>query len=152
VSEYFTHTLVVADCERPTGFARPIQEIVRLDVAQVPEGRGTFMALTVEEPMRCGAYSRPTWEATADVDKPWADLSLLKVASHHHWVAATARWFCDFWHARVGSPELGGDLRPSWVDVAFDSQSDALEKTSWPSFGSTGDGVDQIEVFKPRSR
>jgi hypothetical protein len=47
---------------------------------------------------------------------------------------------------------LGGDLRPSWVEVAFDSQSDALEKTSSPFFGSTGDGVDLIEVFKPRSR
>ncbi len=44
------------------------EDIVRLGVAQVPEGRGTFMELTVEENMRLGAYSRPAREATADFD------------------------------------------------------------------------------------
>ena len=42
------------------------EDIVRLGVAQVPEGRGTFMELTVEENMRLGAYARPAAEATAD--------------------------------------------------------------------------------------
>jgi branched-chain amino acid transport system ATP-binding protein len=42
------------------------EDIVRLGVAQVPEGRGTFMELTVEENMKLGAYSRPAREETAD--------------------------------------------------------------------------------------
>jgi branched-chain amino acid transport system ATP-binding protein len=44
------------------------EDIVRLGVAHVPEGRGTFMELTVEENMRLGAYTRPAREATADFD------------------------------------------------------------------------------------
>jgi branched-chain amino acid transport system ATP-binding protein len=44
------------------------EDIVRLGVAQVPEGRGTFMELTVEENMRLGAYTRPAREATADFE------------------------------------------------------------------------------------
>jgi branched-chain amino acid transport system ATP-binding protein len=46
--------------------AMATEDIVRLGVAHVPEGRGTFMELTVEENMRLGAYSRPAREATAD--------------------------------------------------------------------------------------
>jgi branched-chain amino acid transport system ATP-binding protein len=42
------------------------EDIVRLGVAHVPEGRGTFMELTVEENMKLGAYSRPAREETAD--------------------------------------------------------------------------------------
>jgi branched-chain amino acid transport system ATP-binding protein len=42
------------------------EDIVRLGVAHVPDGRGTFMELTVEENMRLGAYTRPAREATAD--------------------------------------------------------------------------------------
>src|SRR3972149_4748867 len=34
------------------------EDIVRLGIAHVPEGRGTFMALTVEENLRLGAYTR----------------------------------------------------------------------------------------------
>ena len=34
------------------------ERIVRLGVAHVPEGRGTFAPLTVEENLRLGAYSR----------------------------------------------------------------------------------------------
>jgi branched-chain amino acid transport system ATP-binding protein len=44
------------------------EDVVRLGVAQVPEGRGTFMELTVEENMRLGAYTRPARDATADFD------------------------------------------------------------------------------------
>jgi branched-chain amino acid transport system ATP-binding protein len=47
----------------------PTEDIVRLGVAHVPEGRGTFMELSVEENMRLGAYTRPAREATADFDK-----------------------------------------------------------------------------------
>jgi len=44
------------------------EDIVRLGVAHVPDGRGTFMELTVEENMKLGAYTRPAREATADFD------------------------------------------------------------------------------------
>ncbi len=36
----------------------PTEEIVRLRIAHVPEGRGTFTALTVEENLRIAAYTR----------------------------------------------------------------------------------------------
>ena len=36
----------------------PTEAIVRLGVAQVPDGRGTFTHLTVEENLRLGAYTR----------------------------------------------------------------------------------------------
>jgi branched-chain amino acid transport system ATP-binding protein len=44
------------------------EDIVRLGVAHVPEGRGTFMELTVEENMKLGAYTRPARAAQADFD------------------------------------------------------------------------------------
>jgi branched-chain amino acid transport system ATP-binding protein len=44
------------------------EDIVRLGVAHVPEGRGTFMELTVEENMKLGAYTRPARDAEADFD------------------------------------------------------------------------------------
>jgi branched-chain amino acid transport system ATP-binding protein len=37
---------------------RSTEQIVRLGVAHVPEGRGTFMPLTVDENLRLGAYAR----------------------------------------------------------------------------------------------
>jgi branched-chain amino acid transport system ATP-binding protein len=36
----------------------PTEKIVKLGVAHVPEGRGTFVPLTVEENLRLGAYAR----------------------------------------------------------------------------------------------
>ncbi len=37
---------------------RATEDVVRLGVAHVPEGRGTFVQLTVEENLRLGAYAR----------------------------------------------------------------------------------------------
>jgi branched-chain amino acid transport system ATP-binding protein len=37
---------------------RPTEEIVRLGVGHVPEGRGTFTSLTVDENLRVAAYTR----------------------------------------------------------------------------------------------
>jgi branched-chain amino acid transport system ATP-binding protein len=37
---------------------RPTEDLVRLGMAHVPEGRGTFVNLTVEENLRLGAYAR----------------------------------------------------------------------------------------------
>ena len=44
------------DGRRITG--RATEDVVRLGIAHVPEGRGTFMQLTVEENLRLGAYAR----------------------------------------------------------------------------------------------
>ena len=37
---------------------RPTEDVVRLGVAHVPEGRGTFVQLTVDENLQLGAYAR----------------------------------------------------------------------------------------------
>jgi branched-chain amino acid transport system ATP-binding protein len=37
---------------------RPTEDIVRLGIAHVPEGRGTFVGLTVDENLKMGAYTR----------------------------------------------------------------------------------------------
>ena len=44
------------------------EDIVRLGVAHVPDGRGTFMELTVEENLKLGAYTRPARNATDDFE------------------------------------------------------------------------------------
>jgi branched-chain amino acid transport system ATP-binding protein len=45
------------------------EEIVRRGVAHVPQGRGTFVDLTVEENLRLGAYTRKDKEVAADLDR-----------------------------------------------------------------------------------
>ncbi len=47
--------------------------IVRAGIAQVPQGRGTFPELSVEDNLRCGAYIRSDKEIDADLDK-WFDV------------------------------------------------------------------------------
>jgi len=47
---------ITTDGKRIDGMAT--EDIVRLGIAHVPEGRGTFMELTVEENLRLGAYVR----------------------------------------------------------------------------------------------
>jgi branched-chain amino acid transport system ATP-binding protein len=49
------------------------EDIVRLGVAHVPQGRGTFVDLTVEENFRLGAYARKDGEIEADMDR-WYDV------------------------------------------------------------------------------
>ncbi len=44
------------ECRRLDG--RATEDIVRLGIAHAPEGRGTFVGLTVEENLRLGAYAR----------------------------------------------------------------------------------------------
>jgi branched-chain amino acid transport system ATP-binding protein len=43
--------------------------IVRAGVAQVPQGRGTFVDLSVEDNLRAGAYTRKDGEVAADLDR-----------------------------------------------------------------------------------
>ena len=44
------------------------EDIVRLGVAHVPDGRGTFMELTVEENLRLGAFTRHDKNVEADFE------------------------------------------------------------------------------------
>jgi branched-chain amino acid transport system ATP-binding protein len=44
------------------------EQIVRLGIAQVPQGRGTFPELTVDENLRIGAYTRKDAEIALDID------------------------------------------------------------------------------------
>ena len=48
---------------------RKPEEIVRLGVAHVPQGRGTIADLTVDENLRVGAYIRRDGEVEADIDR-----------------------------------------------------------------------------------
>jgi branched-chain amino acid transport system ATP-binding protein len=45
---------------------RATEDIVRLGIAHVPEGRGTFVNLTVDENLRLGAYGRRARGGLAD--------------------------------------------------------------------------------------
>jgi branched-chain amino acid transport system ATP-binding protein len=56
---------IVLGGERVDG--KPTESIVRMGVAHVPDGRGTFLNFTVEENLRIGAYTR------ADRDQVQAD-------------------------------------------------------------------------------
>ncbi|MCB1255688.1 MAG: ABC transporter ATP-binding protein [Microthrixaceae bacterium] len=47
---------------------RPDQ-LLRLGIAHVPQGRGTIGALTVEENLRVGAFSRKDNEVTSDIER-----------------------------------------------------------------------------------
>jgi branched-chain amino acid transport system ATP-binding protein len=55
------------------------ESIVRLGVAHVPDGRGTFAALSVEENLRLGAYTRKDKaEVAADYERMYAYFPRLK--------------------------------------------------------------------------
>ncbi|WP_322111188.1 ABC transporter ATP-binding protein [Tistlia consotensis] len=58
---------------------RPTEEIVRLGIAHVPEGRGTFTGLTAEENLLCGAMARSDRGAiAADVERVYGWFPRLK--------------------------------------------------------------------------
>ena len=60
-----------------TGLAT--EDIVRLGVAHVPDGRGTFTALTVEENLRLGAYRRRDTAGVArDIERMYARFPRLR--------------------------------------------------------------------------
>ena len=54
------------------------EDIVRLGVAHVPDGRGTFLDLTVEENLRIGAYTRRDKGVAADFDRLYGYFPRLK--------------------------------------------------------------------------
>ncbi|MGH3342147.1 MAG: ABC transporter ATP-binding protein [Carbonactinosporaceae bacterium] len=58
------------------------EKVARLGVAHVPEGRGTFAALTVEENLRVGAYARRDGDAVAaDLDRVYGYFPALRQRS-----------------------------------------------------------------------
>jgi branched-chain amino acid transport system ATP-binding protein len=57
---------------------RPTEEIVRRGVGHVPDGRGTFLELTVEENMRLGAYTRRGPDVAADIERIFGYFPRLK--------------------------------------------------------------------------
>jgi branched-chain amino acid transport system ATP-binding protein len=48
---------------------RPTEEIARIGIAHVPDGRGTFLELSVEENLRIGAYLRRDRSVAADRER-----------------------------------------------------------------------------------
>jgi branched-chain amino acid transport system ATP-binding protein len=55
------------------------EDIVRLGIAHVPEGRGTFFNLTVEENLELGAMSRPAGrEVMGDIERIYGYFPRLK--------------------------------------------------------------------------
>jgi len=59
--------------------ARATEQIVRLGVAHVPDGRGTFLDLTTEENLKLGAYTRKNRKAVAeDFDRVFGYFPRLK--------------------------------------------------------------------------
>jgi len=45
------------------------EDIVRLGIAHVPEGRGTFTSLSVEENLQLGAMTRPVGDVAGDIER-----------------------------------------------------------------------------------
>jgi len=57
---------------------RATEDIVRQGVAHVPDGRGTFLELTVEENMRLGAYTRHDKDVEGDRERMFGYFPKLK--------------------------------------------------------------------------
>ena len=58
---------------------RATEDIVRLGIAHVPDGRGTFVNLTTEENLRLGAYTRKDRDAVeSDLDRVYGHFPRLK--------------------------------------------------------------------------
>ncbi len=72
---------IVFDGQQLVG--RATENVVRLGVAHVPDGRGTFQALSVEENLRLGAYVRNDKAGLAlDMEKAFARFPILKQRRH----------------------------------------------------------------------
>ena len=62
---------------------RATEDVVRLGVAHVPDGRGTFGALSVEDNLRLGAYTRRDKAAAgADLERTYQRFPRLKERRH----------------------------------------------------------------------
>lgn len=54
------------------------ERIVRRGIGHVPEGRGTFLSMTVEENLRLGAYLRSDAKVSGDVDRVFGYFPVLR--------------------------------------------------------------------------
>ena len=62
---------------------RATEDIVRLGVAHVPDGRGTFLGLSTEENLRLGAYTRRDRDAVeADLERMLGYFPILRERRH----------------------------------------------------------------------
>ncbi len=62
---------------------RATEDVVRMGVAHVPDGRGTFNALSVEENLRVGAYVRhDKAELALDMEKSYTRFPILQERRH----------------------------------------------------------------------
>ena len=82
---------------------KPTEDIVRLGIAHTPEGRGTFMDLTVEENLRLGAYvrERPAEPSRGDFERVYQYFPVLGSAGGSRRArsrAASSR--CSRWRGR----------------------------------------------------
>ena len=57
---------------------QPTERIARLGVGHVPEGRGTFLGLTVEENLRLGGYLRRDRKVASDTSKMFGYFPVLR--------------------------------------------------------------------------
>jgi branched-chain amino acid transport system ATP-binding protein len=57
---------------------QPTEAIVRRGIGHVPEGRGTFLSLSVEDNLRLGAYLRRDRGVAADVDRVFGYFPVLR--------------------------------------------------------------------------
>ena len=72
---------IVFDGQQLVG--KSTESVVRLGVAHVPDGRGTFTALSVEENLRLGAYVRRDKAGLAlDLEKAFTRFPILKARRH----------------------------------------------------------------------
>ena len=72
---------IVFDGQQLVGKAT--ENVVRLGVAHVPDGRGTFAGLSVEENLRLGAYVRGDKAGLAlDMDRAFTRFPILKLRRH----------------------------------------------------------------------
>jgi branched-chain amino acid transport system ATP-binding protein len=66
--------------ERIDGLAT--EDVVRRGIAHVPDGRGTFTDLSVEENLRVGAYTRKDRDVDADFERVYTYFPRLKERQH----------------------------------------------------------------------
>ena len=58
--------------------SRSTEHIVRLGIAHVPQGRGTFTTMTVEENLQLGAITRSKSGIASDIERMYAHFPVLK--------------------------------------------------------------------------
>ena len=58
--------------------SRSTENIVRLGIAHVPQGRGTFTTMTVEENLQLGAITRNKSGVASDIERMYAHFPVLK--------------------------------------------------------------------------